>query len=42
MNKKENGSGDRLGFMGPTYFVGSGVMLFYRQVFLPIGVAWLM
>ena len=32
---------DRLGFMGPTYVVGGMVIIYYRQVFLPIGIAWL-
>ena len=32
---------DRLGFTGPTYAVGVRVMVYYRQVFLPLGIAWL-
>ena len=32
---------DRLGFMGPTYVVGIWVIIYYRQVFLPLGFAWL-
>ena len=32
---------DRLGFMGPTYVVGDMVIIYYRQVFPPLGFAWL-
>ena len=32
---------DRLGFMGPTYVVGIWVVIYYGQVYLPIGFAWL-
>ena len=36
-------TGDRLGFMGPAYTVGRGygVIIYYRQVLLPLGFAWL-
>ena len=27
--------------MGPTYVVGIWVIIYYRQVLLPIGIAWL-
>ena len=27
--------------MGPTYVVGGMVIIYYRKVFLPIGIAWL-
>ena len=30
---------DRLGFTGPAYTVGVRVMVYYRQVFLPLGFA---
>ena len=32
---------DRLGFTVPTYVVGIWVIIYYRQVFLPLGFAWL-
>ena len=32
---------DRLGFTVPTYVVGEMVIIYYRQVFLPLGFAWL-
>ena len=32
---------DRLVSYGPNLFCGVGVMVYYRQVFLPIGLAWL-
>ena len=32
---------DRLVFMVPTYVVGIWVIIYYRQVFLPLGFAWL-
>ena len=33
--------GDRLGFTVPTYAVGEMVIIYYRQVLLPLGIAWL-
>ena len=32
---------DRFGFTVPTYAVGGMVIIYYRQVLLPIGIAWL-
>ena len=32
---------DRLGFTVTTYAVGEMVIIYYRQVLLPIGIAWL-